>query len=149
MAEPPPADVALPAEEPATAGAPRASVAPRGAGWRDQVLGADAVVALAGLWLIASPLVFDYRPEHVALNPMLAGIVVALLAIMRMTGAWRSRALALLNVAVGLWLTASAFLFEAPIGGQWNQALMGGIVVLVALVGMAGAQRGRELHPER
>lgn len=103
---------------------------------------------LAALWLIASPLVFDYGEGDASWNPVACGVAVGLLAILRLTGAWRSRALSFLNVAVGTWLAASAFVLEAPIGGRWNQGLLGGIVIVLALIGLWGTQRGRELHPD-
>jgi hypothetical protein len=43
---------------------------------------------------------------------------------------------------------ASAPFVTAPIAGQWNQGLMGGAAIVLALVGLAGTQRGRELHPD-
>lgn len=146
MSEPPPADVNMPAEERAATGAPRASVAPRAAGWREQLLGAESVLVLAGAWLVVSPLVFGYGEGEAAWIPIAGGALVVLLAILRLTGAWRSRALSALHVATGALLAASAPLLEAPIGGALNQGLMGGIVMVLALIGLAGTQRGRELH---
>ena len=49
---------------------------------------------------------------------------------------------------IGAWLAVSAFIFQAPPGGQLNQAGFGGIIALLSLIGLAGAQRGRELNPE-
>lgn len=150
MAEPPPADVPDQVEERAPEGLPRASVAPRGAGWREQLLGAEAALLAVGAWLVASPFAFDYRPGDAAWVPVAGGVLVGALAIIRVTGAWRARSLSAASIAVGCALAASAPLVEAPIGGAWNQGLMGGIVVVLALIGLAGTARGRELHgPDR
>ena len=145
--QPPPGDVALPAEEPVPAGAPRASVAPRGA-WRQEVLGAEATIILLSAWLIVSPLVIDYGEGQDAWVPVAGGAVAAALAIFRITGAWRSRLLGVCSTIVGVALLASAPLVEAPVAGRWNQGLIGGILIVLALIGLAGAERGRELHPE-
>ena len=138
----------MPVDEPAPEGAPLASSARRG-DWRGELLGAEAVLVLVGAWLVASPLVFDYNAGDAAWIPIAGGAMVALLAILRLTGAWKVRSLSILNVLIGIGLVLSAVLAEAPIGGRWNQGLMGGIVMVVALVGLAGTQRGRELHADR
>lgn len=144
-----PADVPAPADEDATASVPQASATPGRAGWRSQILGAETALAVVGLWLIASGVVLDYPADSDAWNPLVTGALVALLAILRLTGAWVVRSLSLLSIALGAWLCASAFLLEAPVAGQWNQGLMGGIVVLLSLVALEGTQRGRELHPDQ
>jgi hypothetical protein len=145
--EPPPGDVALPAAEPAPEGAARASVAPRGR-WREEVLGAEASILLVSVWLILSPLVIDYGEGQDAWIPMVGGAIAGVLVILRITVAWRSRLLGVITFLVGVALLASAPWVEAPIAGQWNQGLGGAIVLVLALIGLAGTQRGRELHPE-
>ena len=148
MAEPPPKDVAVPVEEPAPEGAPRASVAPRAKGWRDQLVGAELTLILVAVWLVASPLVLGYSSSDDSWVPLAGGAAVGALAILRVTGAWRTRALSVVNIAVGVALVASAPFVDAPVAGPLSQGLMGLTVVVLALVGLAGTQRGRELHGE-
>ena len=148
MAEPPPRDVAVPASEPAPDGAPRPTVAPRARGWRDQLVAAELTLLAVAAWLIASPLALGYDSDDDAWVPLAGGGALGVLAILRVTGAWRTRALSALSVVVGLALVIAAPLIEAPIGGSLNQGLMGGIAMVLALIGLAGTQRGRELHPD-
>jgi peptidoglycan/LPS O-acetylase OafA/YrhL len=148
VTQPPPEDVPVPADEPAPEGASRASVAPRGAGWRDQVVGAELTLLAVGAWLIASPLVLGYDAADDAWVPLAGGALIGAVAVLRATGAWRARALSALCIAVGAALVVSAPFVAAPIAGQWNQGLMGGAAIVLALVGLAGTQRGRELHPD-
>ncbi len=79
------------------------------------------------------------RPRH-------WGVLVTVFSIARVIGPWQTRALSVVLFVVGGWLAVSSFMFDAPIEGQWNQGLFGGIVALLSLIGLAGAQRGRELN---
>lgn len=147
-----PADAAppagAPADEPAPDGAARPSVAPRVMGWRDETLGTALITFVVGIWLIFSPEALGYGPGDATLNPVICGVLVAVLSIGRVIGSWRSLALGVILFAIGAWLTISAFIFEAPPGGQLNQAGFGGIIALISLIGLAGSQRGRELNPD-
>ena len=140
-----PADV--PADEPAPDGAARPSVAPRTLGWRDETVGTAIVTAIVGVWLIFSPAALDYGPGDASWNPVVCGVLIVVFSIGRLVGPWRSRALGLILFVIGAWLAASAFILDAPPSGQLNQAGFGGIVALLSLIGIAGAQRGRELNP--
>ena len=141
----PAADV--PADEPAPEGAARPSVAPRSMGWRDETLGTALVTAVVGLWLIFSPEALGYGPGDASWNPVVCGVLIVVFSVARVIGGWSSRPLSLIIFAIGVWLAVSAFLFDAPPGGQLNQAGFGGIVAVLSLIGLAGAQRGRELNP--
>ena len=144
-----PADATSPADAPprgsAPSGAQRPSVAPRAHGWRDQLVATGLSSAAIGAWLVVSPVVLGYQDGDTVWNPVVSGVVVVVLSAGRVVGPWRTRAIGLILFAVGAWLALSAFLFEAPPAGQWNQASFGAAVALLALVGLAGAQRGREL----
>ena len=139
----PPADA--PPDEPAPDGAALPSVAPRSRGWRDETVGTALVTAAVGIWLIVSPEVLEYGEEDATWNPIVSGVLVVAFSISRLVGSWRSRALGVILFVLGVWLALSAFLLDAPIGGQWNQASFGSIVAVLSLVGLAGSQRGREL----
>jgi len=136
-----------PADEPAPDGAARPSVAPRVMGWRDEALGTAFITFAVGIWLIFSPEALGYGPADATWNPVVCGILIAVFSAARAIGPWRSRALAVIIFAIGAWLVVSSFVLDGPPGGQLNQAGFGGIVALLSLIGLAGAQRGRELNP--
>jgi hypothetical protein len=141
----PPVD--SPPDEPAPEGAARPSVAPRATGWREEAMGSALVTAAVGVWLIVSPAALDYAGDDAAWNPVVCGVLVVVFSLARATGRWNPVALAIITFVIGVWLALSAFLLDAPIGGQWNQAGFGSIVAVLSLVGLAGLQRGRELNP--
>ncbi len=141
----PPADA--PADEPAPDGGARPSVAPRAMGWRDETIGTAFVTFVIGIWLMFSPEALGYGPGDATVNPVICGLLIAVFSIARAIGPWRAQALSLIIFLLGAWLAVSAFIFDAPPGGQWNQGGFGAIVALLSLIGLAGAQRGRELNP--
>jgi len=141
----PPADA--PPEEPAPEGVTRPSVAPRSTGWREEAIGTALATAAVGIWLIVSPEALGYGPEDAAWNPVVCGVLVVVFSIARVIRPSISHFLALITFVIGAWLAVSAFILDAPIGGQWNQAGFGSIVAVLSLVGLAGIQRGRELNP--
>ena len=141
------APIDAPADEPAPYGAARPSVAPRTLGWRDEAVGTALVTAVVGVWLIFSPEALGYGPGDASWNPVVCGVLIVVFSIGRLVVSWRSRALGLILFVIGAWLVVSAFLLDAPPAGQLNQAGFGGIVALLSLIGIAGAQRGRELNP--
>lgn len=139
-----PADI--PAEESAPDGAAGPSVTPRTTGWRDETVGTALVTAIVGVWLIFSPEALGYGTGDATWNPVVGGVLVVFFSIVRLVGSWRALALGLVLFIVGAWLAVSAFIFDAPVGGQLNQGGFGAIVALLSLVGLAGSQRGRELN---
>ncbi len=142
----PPADE--PPDEPAPAGAARPSVAPRSTGWRDLAVGTALATAVVAIWLIVSPEALGYAPDDAAWNPVVCGVLVLVFSIARLARPALAQPLALITFAIGAWLAISAFIFDAPPAGQWNQGGFGAIVAVLSLVGLAGVQRGRELNPE-
>jgi len=142
----PPADT--PSDEPAPDGAARPSVAPRPFGWRDETVGTAMVTLIIGVWLVFSPEALGYGPDDATVNVVVCGVLVSVFSVARLIGPWRSRTLGLLIFLIGAWLAVSSFLLEAPIEGQCNDDLYAGIIALLALIGLAGSERGRELNPE-
>jgi hypothetical protein len=146
-----PQDAAPPAgappDEPAPAGAARPSVAPRARGWRDEAAGTALVSAAVGIWLIFAPEALGYGPEDAAWNPVVCGVLIVVFSIARVLSPRNYSVLTLITFVIAVWLAISAFILDAPPAGQWNQAGFGAIVALLSLIGLAGAQRGKELNP--
>jgi peptidoglycan/LPS O-acetylase OafA/YrhL len=110
--------------------------------WRGGVAAAGLLTLLAGAWLIASPFALDYVAGDSRLNPMIAGALVAFLALVR-TGVWRAEWLSLLNVLIGAWLFASGFWLAQSPAATWNAWLLGLAVVVLALLSIDATEEGR------
>ena len=118
----------LPADESAPDGASRPSVAPRSLGWRDETVGTALVTTIIGVWLVFSPEALGYGTGDATWNPVVGGVLVAFFSAVRLFMSWRSFALGLILFIIGAWLAVSAFIFDAPIQGQFNQGSFGGII---------------------
>ncbi|HEV2059886.1 MAG TPA: SPW repeat protein [Solirubrobacteraceae bacterium] len=88
----------------------------------------------AGAWLIVSPYVLSYDGRDAPWNPILAGILILLLALARLTFAVWVSWISWINVALGTWLLGtSAWLAESS-AARWNEAVVGGLVIVLALL---------------
>jgi hypothetical protein len=115
------------------------------ASWTSSIAGANIVTLVAGVWLAISAAAINYS-EPAA--PVICGILIVVLSILRMAVPAASRTLALTTAAAGALTAVSAFLLGAAPGETLNQALIGLAVVLLALIGLAAeAERPRSSRP--
>ena len=110
--------------------------------WRAGVTLAGLLNLLAGAWLIASPWVLDYGAGDSALNPIIAGAIVAFIALLRV-GVWRAEWLSMINVAVGVWLFGSGFWLASSPSATWSSWLLGLAVIVLALLSIDATEEGR------
>jgi len=110
------------------------------ADWRSSVYGAVVVTLLIGVWLIVSAGLLDYsKPEL----PIIWGIAIVLLSLLRLLGPIRSRTLCLATAAAGALAAISSFLASEGAGETANVALLGLATAILALVGLAAETEGR------
>ncbi len=107
--------------------------------WRWQV-GATALVNIVlGAWLIASPWVLGFAADASAASTFAAGVVIAVLALIRLVREYRAAWTGAVNAAAGAWLVGSAFWLADSLIAAWNAGLVGLVVAFVALLGASGA----------
>ncbi len=93
--------------------------------------------AIAGIWLMASPVVFDYADPARA-NDRVVGPIVASLAIIAI---WEiARPLRWMNVILGGWLLTAPWMLGHPPDARWNSLATGAIVLGSSLV------KGKRAH---
>jgi hypothetical protein len=102
----------------------------------------DWVTLVAGIWLLVSPMVFNYAGAGPATwNAVVLGIAVIILSIIELSAprVWEE----LLMVALGVWLLLSPWLlvFGSNTAAAWNAVVAGIVVGGLAL--WATSQRGR------
>jgi hypothetical protein len=110
--------------------------------WRTGVTLAGLLNLVAGAWLIASPWVLDYVAGDSRLNPIIAGAIIAFIALLRI-GTWRAEWLSMINVAVGVWLFGSGFWLATSPSATWNSWLLGLAVIVLALLSIDAIEEGR------
>lgn len=96
------------------------------------VTGANWVNVVLGIWVIISPFVLGFSNLMALMwNDVAVGIAVALLALSRSP---TNRAAPMLNVILGCWLIASAFVLGVvSVASFWNSIIVGIVIAIVAL----------------
>ena len=72
---------------------------------------------------------------------MACGIVIGLLAVARATGAFRAVWLSWINALIGAWLFVAAFTIDHSMASGWNDAVVGVVVILLAVGSAAATER--------
>jgi hypothetical protein len=125
---------------------------PPRAGWRDQIITFSGLNLLAGIWLIIAPWVLGYSSSDPRWNDVVFGIIVGVLALVRMSGAYRAEWLSWINALIGVWLFVAAFTIDQTRVAAWNDIILGIIVFLLAVGSAEGTaalrwRRGRTTEP--
>ena len=101
---------------------------------------------LAGAWLVIAPWVLDYWTSDPRWNDVACGAAVALLALIRLAGAFRASWLSWINAVIGAWVFVAAFTIDRSAVAAWNDAIVGAAIFLLAA---ASADATRRLVPRR
>jgi hypothetical protein len=100
---------------------------------------------VAGVWIALAPWGLDYPNDEAILNSVLVGVVIAVIASVRVAGAYRAAWLSWINVGAGAWLAASGFVLDASGIALWN-SLVFGITVSGLAWWSALASDGRQYY---
>jgi|ERR1700761_658577 hypothetical protein len=95
---------------------------------------ASGVNIVLGLWMIASPWVFDYSGKAAVFSSLTVGALVALLAAIRVASLHDSAGLSGINLLLALWTVVSPWAY----GYMTNEgALLNNIVVGILIAALA------------
>lgn len=99
---------------------------------------ASGINILFGIWLIASPWVFDYTGGPAA-NSVFVGALIAILAASRLASLRSSAGLSAINLILALWTIASPWVcgYSANIGAVRDNVLLG--IAIATLAGWSGS----------
>lgn len=107
-------------------------------GWREEVMSLSGLNVLAGIWLIIAPWMLGYPASDPRWNDVVFGAIVALLALIRISGAYAESWLSWINAIVGVWLFVSAWAIDQSSAAAANDIILG-VIVFVLAVGSAAA----------
>jgi len=118
--------------------------------WRTVVAGASGLNVLAGVWLILAPFVLAYGDGDPVWNDVIFGAATAIIALVRVSGAYRSAWLSWVNALIGAWIVLSAFVLDETSTASSNDVIVGVLIVVIALVSISATDEGRrERHLSR
>jgi hypothetical protein len=109
-------------------------------GWRGDVAVASGLNVLAGIWLIIAPFVLGYGNGDPYWNDIVFGAIVAVLALVRISGAYRASELGWINALIGVWLFVSAFWLDNTGRAGGNDIILGIIVFLLAIASASATE---------
>jgi SPW repeat len=100
---------------------------------------ASTINMLLGIWLIASPWIFDYGGRPAVLSSVMAGALIAIVAANRLASLRSTAGLSGVNLLLAVWTIASPWLCEytANIGAVLDNVILG--VVVAALATFSGS----------
>src|SRR5579884_3856539 len=101
---------------------------------RPQVTTASGINVLAGIWLIIAPFVLGYVTSAPKTNDIWLGIIVGILALIRVFSGVKSAWVSGINILAGIWLIIAPFVLgylnNTP---RVNDVILGIIVIAMAI----------------
>ena len=117
--------------------------------WRGDVAVASGLNVLAGIWLIIAPFVLGYGNGDPYWNDIVFGAIVAVLGLIRVSGAYRASELSWVNALIGVWLFVSAFWLDNTGRAGGNDIVLGIIVFLLAVASASATEDAATIQEER
>jgi hypothetical protein len=94
-------------------------------------VGSSWVNILLGIWVIISPFVLGMNVPKAIWNNVIAGALVVILAIVRLS--MHQRGWSWLNLLLAIWLVISPFVLFLGGPAMWNNVILGIIIAALAL----------------
>ncbi|MBU2670942.1 SPW repeat protein [Actinoplanes bogorensis] len=101
---------------------------------RDLALTPSAFIAVAGVWLVITPIVIDHG-VYPWINDVIAGLVLLAMSAAQVVLPRRSLALSAVAAVIGVWLIIApyALAYADQLGVAWNGKVVGTLVILLAI----------------
>ena len=106
---------------------------------------ASGINIAAGVWLILSPYILGFANNYMAMvNAVVMGIVIGVLALIRVISPLKTAWMSWANLILGIWLGISSFFygFTSP-AIIWNSVILGVLVIVMAAVSSGAVQQHR------
>lgn len=102
---------------------------------RSTVLWASGLNIIAGIWLIIAPFVLLFDKQSGRVDDVIVGIVVAVLAAIRVFAARDAAWLSWINAILGLWTIASPFVLGLQAqSAYWNNVILGIVILVLGII---------------
>lgn len=98
---------------------------------------------VAGVWLVAAPFILDYSNIAGAVwNDILVGVIVAILAWIRVGSPLLNEGVGWTNLVLGAWLILAPFVigYSANTAALWNDVIIGFVVAVLAAMSAVSSQ---------
>jgi len=114
----------------------------------EQAKTASGINVVAGVWLILSPYILGFAAISAALaNSVITGIIIGVLALIRVYTPKTSASLSWINLILGVWLIAAPFILGiTSMVAVWNSVILGIIVAAMAIWSATAVAEERHGH---
>ena len=101
--------------------------------YNQQATTASSINVIAGIWLIISPYIFGFGGTAIALNSVIFGIIIGVLALIRTFTPMTTKWIGWINIVLGLWILISPFVVGfTGMAALWNNIILGIIIIVMA-----------------
>jgi hypothetical protein len=109
---------------------------------------ASSINLLLGIWLIASPWIFDYGGRTAVVSSVMTGALIAIIAASRLASLRSTASLSGVNLLLAVWTIASPWLGEytANVAAVLDNVILGVVVAALAIFS-GSATVAAEKHP--
>jgi hypothetical protein len=96
---------------------------------------ASSINILLGIWLIASPWIFDYGGRPAVVSSVMTGALIAIIAASRLASLRSTAGLSGVNLLLAVWTIASPWLCEytANVAAVLDNVILGVVVAALAI----------------
>jgi hypothetical protein len=102
---------------------------------RSTVMWASSLNIIAGIWLIIAPFILLFDKQAGRVDDVIVGIVVAVLAAIRVFAARDAVWLSWINAILGLWTIASPFVLGLQAqSAYWNNVIVGIVILVLGII---------------
>jgi hypothetical protein len=92
---------------------------------------------ILGAWLFISTWAIGTATAGLMWSNILAGIVIVILAAVRLGVRGRAGTPSWINALIGLWVIISPFVLNGTMGQRWNCVIVGALVVIFGLTSVS------------
>ena len=100
----------------------------------------SSAVLVAGWWLLGSPFILGYGSDAALANDVACGAAIVLLSLVRLLVTPAGAFVSGVNAVIGAWTITAAFWLAESATARWNEAIVGGAVLLLATVSVVASQ---------
>lgn len=115
---------------------------------KNQILTANWIDLLAGIWLLISPFIIRGFASTATSNCVIFGIIIGVLSLVRFGYLARGVWLSWVNFILGIWVLISPWVlrFSHEPTATWNSAILGIIVIVFSLWAALATPGTRRTH---
>lgn len=101
---------------------------------KNKIIMASSINMLAGIWIFLTPFIFGLTGTLFAINDYILGIIIFLIALIRVLYPFNTGWASWINAVLGFWLLLSPLtISESTSGAIWSSIIVGLVIIIAAI----------------